>query len=69
MNQELTGLITLEELAERYHLKLSTLRRWASERKFPIYRISNRIRVCPAEFSQWLQQFHVKQNGGIKLDG
>lgn len=55
-------LLKLEEIAERHSLSLATLRRWASERKFPLYRISNRIRVSESEFNQWLQQFKIKEN-------
>ncbi|MGE5443210.1 MAG: helix-turn-helix domain-containing protein [Ignavibacteriales bacterium] len=64
MKEAISETISLQELAERYHLKLSTLRRWASERRFPLYRISNRIRVSPLEFSEWLQQFKVNKKGG-----
>jgi helix-turn-helix protein len=56
-------LVPLEEISKRYSLPLSTLRRWASERKFPLYRISNRIRVDIQEFSDWLRQFHTRGGG------
>lgn len=64
MKEALSETISLEEVAQRYHLKLSTLRRWASERRFPLYRISNRIRVSPVEFSEWLQQFKINRREG-----
>ncbi len=53
--------ITLEELARLHSMSLKTLRRWASERRFPLYKISNMIRVSPDEFSEWLKQFHRNQ--------
>jgi excisionase family DNA binding protein len=49
---------TLRELSERFSIPLSTLRRWASERRFPLYRVSNRILVSASEWSTWLEEFH-----------
>ncbi len=46
--------MTLEEVAKLYHLPLSTLRRWCAERRFPIYKISNRIRVAKDEWDGWI---------------
>lgn len=64
MKETLSEIISIEELAQRYHLRLSTLRRRASERRFPLYRISNRIMVCPVEVSEWLQQFKINKTRG-----
>lgn len=55
--------VSLEEIAKAKGLNLKTLRRWASERRFPLYRISNRIRVSPEEFDSWFAQFHVTGRG------
>ncbi len=52
-------LITLNEIAEIYSLSLPTLKRWASERRFPLYRISNRIRVSESEFREWIEDFKI----------
>jgi len=58
---KIKATITLEELAGLHSLNIKTLRRWASERRFPLYKISNMIRVSPDEFSEWLKQFHRNQ--------
>jgi len=55
-------LLTLKELAEKYSLSLNTLRRWGSERRFPIYKISNRIRVCDSEFRDWIEKFKIQEH-------
>jgi helix-turn-helix protein len=52
--------VRLEEIAERYQIPISTLRRWCAERRFPVYKISNRIRVSLKEFSLWWEKFHVR---------
>lgn len=57
-------LFTLKEISERYSIPLSTLRRWASERRFPLYKISNRIRVSAKEFEDWFQEFRIESSGG-----
>ena len=53
--------MTLEEVAKHYNLSLPTLRRWCAERRFPIYKISNRIRVAKDEWESWVQKFHVEE--------
>ena len=53
-------LVNLREISEIYSIPLSTLRRWASERKFPLYKISNRIRVSIEEFEEWLSKFRIE---------
>jgi excisionase family DNA binding protein len=58
-NKTINGTISLEELAGLHSLSLKTLRRWARERRFPLYRVFNRIRVNPEEFAEWLSKFHV----------
>ena len=55
------NFFTLLELSQKYGIPLSTLRRWAAERKFPIFKISNRIRVSIDEWEGWLEQFHLKR--------
>jgi predicted DNA-binding transcriptional regulator AlpA len=52
--------LSLSELSQKYGIPLSTLRRWAAERRFPIFKISNRIRVSITEWEDWLRQFHTK---------
>jgi len=53
-------MLPLEEISKMYSINKKTLRRWASERRFPLYKISNRIRVSPDEFERWLGQFHIQ---------
>lgn len=60
MQEKIRLTVPLEEIAKQHKLNLKTLRRWASERRFPLYKISNRIRVSPEEFFEWVQKFHVK---------
>jgi len=50
--------LSLKEVSQIYAIPLNTLRRWASERKFPLYKLSNRIKVSLPEFEEWLEQFH-----------
>ena len=54
-------LPSLKEIAEKYSLSLATLRRWGWERRFPIYKISNRIRVSESEFNNWLEKFKIEE--------
>ena len=49
----------LEAISARYDIPLSTLRRWASERRFPLYKISNLVRVSPVEFQEWWDKRHI----------
>ncbi len=55
------SFFTLNEISDKYGIPLSTLRRWAAERKFPLYKISNRVRVSIHEWEKWLEQFHCKR--------
>ena len=48
-------LITLRKLSDDYSIPLSTARRWASERRFPIVKLSNRVFVRPEKFEEWLE--------------
>lgn len=50
--------LSLQEISEKFGIPLSTLRRWAAERKFPLYKISNRVRVSIDEWEAWLEEFH-----------
>lgn len=54
-------LLTLREVAKMYGLSLATLRRWASERRYPLYKISNRIRVSQSEFNNWIEKFKIQE--------
>ena len=60
------SLVTLRDISEQYSIPLSTLRRWASERRFPLHKISNMIRVSPVEFEEWIASTKIKppESGG-----
>ena len=52
-------LLTLKEISKIYSIPLSTLRRWGSERRYPLFKVSNRILVSPQEFEEWLDKQRV----------
>lgn len=54
--------LTLRDVAEMYSLSLSTIRKWSSERKFPLYKISNSIRVSDSEFREWIEKFKIQEH-------
>ncbi|MGE5446213.1 MAG: helix-turn-helix transcriptional regulator [Ignavibacteriales bacterium] len=65
--QQTQKLLRLEKIAERYDFSLATLRRWASERRFPIQKISNKIWVDVEQFELWINQHTIQPyNGGNK---
>ncbi len=64
--------LTLKKISKIYSIPLSTLRRWASERRFSLYKVSNRILVSPEEFEEWLNQqkidtYNIRRPGTPKL--
>lgn len=70
-NKRIGELVTIDQLSKCYSIPLSTLRRWASERRFPLFKISNRIRVSVEDFEIWLRAFKIdnsqnKENGRIE---
>jgi len=52
--------LSLREVSKKYSMPLSTVRRWAASRKFPLYKISNRIKVSSVEFEEWFLKFKVE---------
>jgi len=72
MNELDKKMLTLKETSKIYSIPLSTLRRWASERRFSLYKVSNRILVSPEEFEEWLNQqkidaYNIRRTGTPKL--
>lgn len=59
VNNDLNTLKNLRDISDQYSIPLSTLRRWASERRFPLYKVSNRIYVDCFEFQSWLETFKI----------
>jgi hypothetical protein len=52
--------VTLRELSVLYNIPLGTLRAWAGERRFPVYKISpTKLHVSLEEFEEWLKQFRI----------
>ncbi|GJM17630.1 MAG: hypothetical protein DHS20C13_29570 [Thermodesulfobacteriota bacterium] len=59
-------LINLRQLSIYSNIPLSTLRRWASERRFPLYKISSRVMVQIDEFDNWLEEYKINPyEGGL----
>ena len=59
-------IINLRQLSIYSGIPLSTLRRWASERKFPLYKISSRVMVSIEEFDTWLEKSKINPyEGGV----
>jgi len=54
---------TLRDISTRYRIPLSTLRRWASERRFPLYKVSTRIFVSIKDWEDWWGNFYAKGGG------
>jgi len=50
----------LKFISEYYGIPLATLRRYASEQRFPLYRVSNRIFVDEYEFDEWFETYHIE---------
>ena len=60
-------LLPLKKISEIYSIPLTTLRRWASERRFPLYKISNRISVDVDEFNGWICKHKINlDKKGVK---
>jgi len=62
MNTDSTdrAYLSLRDISKRYPIPLSSLRRFASERRFILYKVSNRIYVNIDEFNEWFEGFKVK---------
>lgn len=59
--------INLKQLSVYTNIPLSTLRRWASEQKFPLYKISSKVMVKIDEIDAWLEKSKVepRRGGGL----
>jgi excisionase family DNA binding protein len=51
--------VDIPELCKRYGLKVSTTRRWTSERRFPVYKLGKKILISTKEFEIWLSQHRI----------
>jgi len=62
MKQELAKL---ETISEKFDIPLSTLRKWASERKFDgIVKLGRAVRVDVSIFREWIQSHRVDGGRG-----
>ena len=52
---EFGNLLTLPQVAERTGLSIYTLRRWASQRRIPIVKISNRVLVTERDLAKLIE--------------
>jgi hypothetical protein len=57
--QQEQKFLSLEDISRIYRIPLSTLRRWASERRFPLYKISSRIKVSVTDWESWIEGFYI----------
>jgi hypothetical protein len=67
-NNPTKKFINLRELSQLYSIPLTTLRRWASERRFPIYKLSNRIFVSEMEWEKYISDFHINPPDTQRVD-
>jgi len=57
MQKEIANLKTVSEI---FDIPLSTLRKWASERKFPgVVKLGRAVRVDIPTFRQWIQDHRI----------
>ncbi len=57
----------LETLSELFDIPLGTLRKWASERRFPgIIKVGRAVRVDIEMFRKWLYSHKLDGKGGGK---
>ena len=52
-------LITLKEASQIYSIPLNTLYKLSSQRKIPKFKLGKRVYLRPAEFEEWLENFHL----------
>ena len=54
----------LETISKIFDIPLSTLRKWASERKFPgVIKLGRAVRVDVPTFREWIQSHRVDKKG------
>ncbi len=54
-NRGVKKKINIRDVSYIYRIPLSTLRRWGAERRFPLFKVSNRILVNPEQFERWIE--------------
>ena len=58
----ISRLLSLPETAARLSLSIRTVRRWATEGRFPIVRLGGRILVDPDELETWIRDRSIPAN-------
>ena len=54
-----SGLLTAQELADRLHVSVGTIRSWTRKRELPFIRLpGGRFRYDPSEIEQWVEAHH-----------
>ena len=53
------AFLTTSQVAERLHVKLATVQRWARKKEIPSYKLpGGDFRYDPDEFELWLEAHH-----------
>jgi excisionase family DNA binding protein len=62
-------MLTIAQVSDLLHIKVSTLYAWVSQGKIPHVKIHGLIRFQSDEIQQWLVSFHTKKAKSLKLKG
>lgn len=60
-------LLTLPEVAERTSMSLDTIRRWASQRRIPTVRLSNRVFMTELDLHRFIEARRCEPNRTIEV--
>lgn len=62
MSQEVSDVqsVTLKTISKMFGIPLWTLRKWAAQRRFSLYKVNTRIYVNPSEFLDWWRQYYIR---------
>jgi excisionase family DNA binding protein len=62
-------MLTIAQVSDLLHIKISTLYAWVSQGKIPHVKIHGLIRFQADEIQQWLASFHTQKANPLKLKG
>ena len=62
--RELPELVTVEVLAEKWHIKPGTLRMWARRGRLPSRKMGRLIVFSVQELAEWYQRLPTGASGG-----
>lgn len=60
-------LLGLREVSERLGISLHTIRRWASQRRLPVTKISNRVLIAERELERFVQDRSQEARSDIAI--